>query len=178
VSSRRIVGWRAHTTMRTDLVLDAREQALHGREMDGGLVVHSGRGSQYVAMRYTEQLAEVGAAPSVGSTGDAYNKALAESVIGLCKTEVIRHGSPWRGFDDVEYATLKRTAWFNQQRLFAPLGYVPPAGVQRAILPRPGGSDRAGRAQLTEPPQNPGRFTSRCRCTSRPDPYDLSCERR
>ena len=127
VFSRRIVGWRAHTTMRTDLVLDALEQALHDRETDGGLVVHSDRGSQYVAMRYTERLAEVGAAPSVGSAGDAYDNALAESVIGLYKTEVIRRGSPWRGFDDVEYATLEWVAWFNQQRLLEPLGYLPPA---------------------------------------------------
>lgn len=126
VFSRRIVGWRAHTTMRTDLVLDALEQALHDRETDGGLVVHSDRGSQYVAMRYTERLAAAGAAPSVGSAGDAYD-ALAESVIGLFKTEVIHRRGPWRGFDDVEYATLEWVAWFNQQRLLGPLGYLPPA---------------------------------------------------
>ena len=127
VFSRRIVGWRAHTRMQTDLVLHALEQALHDRELDGRLVVHSDRGSQYVAMRYTERLADAGAAPSVGSVGDAYDNALAESVIGLFKTEVIYRRSPWRGFDDVEYATLEWVAWFNQQRLLAPLGYVPPA---------------------------------------------------
>lgn len=127
VFSRRIVGWRAHTTMRTELVLDALDQALHDRELDGQLVVHSDRGSQYLAMRYTERLAEDGAAPSVGSVGDAYDNALAESVIGLFKTEVIRRRGPWRGFDDVEYATLEWVAWFNQQRLLAPLGYLPPA---------------------------------------------------
>lgn len=127
VFSRRIVGWRAHTTMRTELVLDALDQALHDRELDGQLVVHSDRGSQYLAMRYTERLAEAGAAPSVGSVGDAYENALAESVIALFKTEVIRRRGPWRGFDDVEYATLEWVAWFNQQRLLEPLGYLPPA---------------------------------------------------
>lgn len=127
VFSRRIVGWRAHTTMRTDLVLDALEQALHDRELDGRLVVHSDRGSQYVSMRYTERLVEAGAAPSVGSVGDAYDNALAESVIGLYKTEVIHRRGPWRGFDDVEYATLEWVAWFNMQRLLEPLGYLPPA---------------------------------------------------
>jgi putative transposase len=125
--SRRIVGWRAHTTMRTDLVLDALEQALHDRETDGQLVHHSDRGSQYVSMRYTERLAAAGVAPSVGSVGDAYDNALAESVIGLFKTEVIHRRGPWRGFDDVEYATLEWVAWFNQQRLLEPLGYLPPA---------------------------------------------------
>ena len=127
VFSRRIVGWRAHTTMRTDLVLDALEQALYDRELDGRLVVHSDRGTQYVAMRYTERLAAAGAAPSVGSVGDAYDNALAESVIGLFKTELIHRAGPWRGFDDVEYATLEWVAWFNTQRLLEPLGYVPPA---------------------------------------------------
>jgi transposase InsO family protein len=125
--SRRIVGWRAHTTMKTELVLDALEQALHDRETDGRLVCHSDRGSQYVSMRYTERLAAAGVAPSVGSVGDAYDNALAESVIGLFKTEVIRRRGPWHGFDDVEYATLEWVAWFNTQRLMEPLGYVPPA---------------------------------------------------
>jgi putative transposase len=125
--SRRIVGWRAHTTMRTDLVLDALEQALHDRETDGQLVHHSDRGSQYVSMRYTERLAAAGVAPSVGSVGDAYDNALAESVIGLFKTEVIHRRGPWRSFDDVEYATLEWVAWFNQRRLLEPLGYLPPA---------------------------------------------------
>ena len=127
VFSRRIVGWRAHTTMRTDLVLDALEQALHDRLLDGDLVVHSDRGSQYVSMRYTARLAVAGAAPSVGSVGDAYDNALAETVIGLFKTEVIHRHGPWRGFEDVEIATLEWVAWFNQERLLEPLGYVPPA---------------------------------------------------
>lgn len=131
--SRRIVGWRAHTTMRTDLVLDALEQALHDRETDGQegpLVHHSDRGSQYVSMRYTERRAAAGVAPSVGSAGDAYDNALAESVIGLFKTEVIHRRGPWRGFDDVEYATLEWVAWFNQRRLLEPLGYLPPAAYE------------------------------------------------
>ncbi|GMV11395.1 MAG: putative transposase for insertion sequence element IS986/IS6110 [Gemmatimonadota bacterium] len=130
VFSRRIVGWRAHTTMKTALVLDALEQALYDRVLEGApgaLVVHSDRGSQYVAMRYTECLAEAGAAPSVGSVGDVYDNALAESVIGWYKTEVIRRRGPWRTFDDVEFATLKWVAWFNTQRLLEPRGHVPPA---------------------------------------------------
>lgn len=125
--SRRIVGWRAHTAMRTDLVLDALEQALYDRETEAGLVHHSDRGSQYVSMRYTERLSVAGVAPSVGSAGDAYDNALAESVIGLFKTEVIHRRGPWKGFEDVEYAMLEWVSWFNQQRLLAPLGYVPPA---------------------------------------------------
>jgi len=132
--SRRIVGWRAHTTMRTDLVLDALEQALYDRETDGRLVHHSDRGSQYVSMRYTDRLASAGIVPSVGSAGDAYDNALAESVIGLYKTEVIHRRGPWRGFDDVEYATLEWVAWFNQQRLLEPLGYVPPAEFEEKFF--------------------------------------------
>lgn len=127
VFSRRIVGWRASASMKSDLVLDALEQALYDRETDGRLVHHSNRGAQYVSMRYSERLANAGIAPSVGSVGDAYDNALAESVIGLYKTEVIRHAGPWRGLEDVEFATLEWVAWFNQQRLLEPLGYVPPA---------------------------------------------------
>jgi transposase InsO family protein len=136
VFSRRIVGWRAHTRMQTDLVLDALEQVLHDRELDGRLVVHPDRGSQYIAMRYAERLVDVGAAPSLGSAGDAYDNALAESVIGLFKTEVIHRRGPWRGFDDVEYATLEWVAWFNQQRLLAPLGNVPPAEFEEQFYRR------------------------------------------
>jgi putative transposase len=127
VFSRRIVGWRASASMRTDLVLDALEQALCDRETDASLVHHSDRGSQYLSIRYTERLAAAGVAPSVGRRGDAYDNALAESVIGLFKTEVIRHAGPWRSLDDVEYATLEWVAWFNTTRLLEPLGYVPPA---------------------------------------------------
>jgi putative transposase len=127
VFSRRIVGWRASTSLRSDLALDALEQALYDRETDGGRVHHSDRGGQYLSIRYTERLAEAGIEPSVGSRGDSYDKALAETVIGLFKTEVIYRDGPWRGFDDVEYATLEWVAWFNTQRLLEPLGYLPPA---------------------------------------------------
>lgn len=131
VFSRRIVGWRASASMRTDLALDALEQALYDREVDAGLVHHSDRGSQYLSIRYTERLAGAGIEASVGSRGDAYDNALAESVIGLFKTEVIWHGGPWRSLDDVEYATLEWVAWFNTCRLMAPLGYLPPAEYER-----------------------------------------------
>ena len=108
-------------------MLDALEQALHARLLDGDLVVHSDRGSQYVSIRYTGRLAAAGAAPSVGSVGDAHVNGLAETVIGLFKTEVIHRDVPWCGFEDVEMATLGWVARFNHERLLAPLGYVPPA---------------------------------------------------
>jgi putative transposase len=127
VFSRRIVGWRASSSLRSDLALDALEQALYDRDTDAGLVHHSDRGVQYLSIRYTERLAEAGIEPSVGSRGDSYDNALAESVIGLFKTEVIRQAGPWRGLDEVEYATLEWVAWFNTQRLLEPLGYLPPA---------------------------------------------------
>ncbi len=125
--SRRIVGWRATGTLRSDLALDALDQALYDRETDGPLVHHSDRGSQYLSIRYTERLAEAGIEPSVGSRGDSYDNALAETVIGLYKTEVVRRDGPWRGLEDVEFATLEWVAWFNTQRLLEPLGYLPPA---------------------------------------------------
>ena len=128
VFARRIVGWRASTTLRTDLVLDALEQALYDRpdiEADR-LVHHSDRGVQYLSIRYTERLAEAGIEPSVGSRGDSYDNALAESVIGLFKTEVIRRHGPWRCLEDVEFKTLEWVDWFNNRRLLEPIGYVPP----------------------------------------------------
>jgi putative transposase len=125
--SRRIVGWRASSSLRSDLALDALEQALYDRDIEAGLVHHSDRGGQYLSIRYTERLAEAGIEPSVGSRGDSYDNALAETVIGLFKAEVIYRAGPWRGFDDVEYATLEWVAWFNTQRLLEPLGYLPPA---------------------------------------------------
>ncbi|HET8771444.1 MAG TPA: IS3 family transposase, partial [Gemmatimonadaceae bacterium] len=125
--SRRIVGWRATTSMRTDLALDALEQALYDRELDGPLVHHSDRGVQYLAIRYTDRLLEAGVESSVGSRGDAYDNALAETINGLYKTEVIRHLGPWKGLDDVEFATLEWVSWYNSQRLMEPLGYLPPA---------------------------------------------------
>jgi transposase InsO family protein len=131
VFSRMIVGWRASSSMRTDLALDALEQALHEREIDGRshgrLVHHSDRGSQYLSIRYTERLAEAGLEASVGSKGDAYDNAMAESVIGLFKTEVIHHAGPWKGLDDVELATLEWVWWYNNHRLMEALGYLPPA---------------------------------------------------
>ena len=127
--ARRIVGWRASTSLRTDLVLDALEQALCDRRESTRepLVHHSDRGSRYLSIRYTDRLAEAEIEPSVGSRGDSYDNALAESVIGLYKTEVIRRKGPWRGFDDVEYATLEWVDWYNTQRLFGPIGLIPPA---------------------------------------------------
>ena len=127
VFSRRIVGWRASTSLRSDLALDALEQALYDRETDAPLVHHSDRGVQYLSIRYTERLADAGIEPSVGSRGDSYDNALAETIIGLFKTEVIHPRGPWRNFDDVEYATLEWVSWFNTARLLEPLGYVPPA---------------------------------------------------
>jgi len=125
--SRRIVGWRASKSMRSDLALDALEQALYDRETDGPLVHHSDRGVQYLAIRYTDRLLAAGIESSVGSRGDAYDNALAETINGLYKAEVIYHLGPWKGLEDVEYATLEWVAWYNSQRLMEPLGYVPPA---------------------------------------------------
>ena len=127
--ARRIVGWRVSSSMRTDFVLEALEQAIHARSgaTPTGLVHHSDAGSQYLSMRYTDRLADAGIAPSVGSRGDAYDNALAETVIGLFKTEVIQRRGPWRSLEAVEFATLAWVDWFNMRRLFEPIGYVPPA---------------------------------------------------
>ena len=129
VFARRIVGWRVSASLRTDFVLDALEQAIHDRRGDTltDLVHHSDRGTQYLSMRYTDRLAEAGIAPSVGSRGDSYDNALAESVIGLFKTEVIQRKGPWRHLEAVEFATLVWVDWFNHRRLLEPIGYVPPA---------------------------------------------------
>jgi putative transposase len=132
VFARRIVGWRVAKSMRTDLVLDALEQALWSRRDTQGLVHHSDRGSQYLSIHYTERLAEAAAEPSVGSRGDSYDNALAETVIGLYKTEVIRRRGPWRGIDAVEYATLQWVDWFNHRRLLEPIGNAPPAELELA----------------------------------------------
>ena len=129
--SRRIVGWRAARSLRTDLTLDALEQALYDRDTDAGLIHHSDRGSQYLAIRYTDRLLELGIEGSVGSRGDAYDNALAETINGLYKAEVIYHLGPWKGLEDVEYATLEWVAWYNSQRLMGPLGYVPPAEYEK-----------------------------------------------
>ena len=129
VFARRIVGWRVSSSLRTDFVLDALEQAIYDRRGDGvgDLVHHSDRGTQYLSMRYTDRLAVAGIALSVGSRGDAYDNALAETVIGLFKTEVIRRCGPWRSLDAVEFATLGWVDWFNTRRLLEPTGYIPPA---------------------------------------------------
>jgi putative transposase len=129
VFARRLVGWRVSSSLRTDFVLDALEQAIYARCDDtvGDLVHHSDRGSQYLAMRYTERLADAGIEPSVGSRGDSYDNALAESIIGLFKAEVIRRKGPWRTLEAVEFATLTWVDWFNHRRLLEPIGYMPPA---------------------------------------------------
>lgn len=127
VFSRRIVGWRVSTSLKTDLVLDALEQAIHARGKSDGLIHHSDRGSQYLSIRYSDRLAEAGITASVGSVGDSYDNALAETINGLYKTEVIRKRGPWRNVDEVEYATLEWVDWFNNRRLLAPIGDIPPA---------------------------------------------------
>jgi len=129
VFSRRIVGWRQSSSMHTEFVLDALEQALYDRKPseDDGLVHHSDRGSQYLSIRYSERLAEAGIEPSVGSKGDSYDNALAETINGLYKAEVIHRRGPWKTKQAVELATLEWVAWFNHHRLMGPLGYVPPA---------------------------------------------------
>ena len=131
VFSRRIVGWRASSSLRTDLALDALEQAVYARPDIERLVHHSDRGVQYLSIRYTERLAEAGIEPSVGSRGDSYDNALAESVIGLYKTEVIHRRGPWRHLESVELATLEWVDWFNHRRLLEPIGNIPPAEFER-----------------------------------------------
>jgi transposase InsO family protein len=132
VYARRIVGWRASRTAHASFVLDALEQALHERRpvRRGGLVHHSDRGSQYVSIRYTERLAEAGVEPSVGSVGDSYDNALAETINGLYKAEVIHRRGPWRSFEAVEFATLEWVDWFNNRRLLEPIGNIPPAEAE------------------------------------------------
>eukprot|EP01022_Parablepharisma_sp_SALTPOND_P025159 TRINITY_DN5764_c0_g1_i1.p1 TRINITY_DN5764_c0_g1~~TRINITY_DN5764_c0_g1_i1.p1 ORF type:complete len:301 (-),score=65.17 TRINITY_DN5764_c0_g1_i1:690-1592(-) len=132
VFARMIVGWWASNSLRTDLALDALEQALWARGDIDGLVHHSDRGSQYLSIRYTERLAEAGVEPSVGSVGNSYDNALAETVIGLYKTEVIRRRGPWRNLDAVEFATLEWVDWFNNRRLLEPIGNIPPVELEMA----------------------------------------------
>ena len=130
--ARRIVGWRVSRTAHAGFVLDALEQAVHQRRpvRGSGLVHHSDRGSQYLAIRYTERLAEAGIEPSVGSVGDSYDNALAETINGLFKAEVIHRRGPWRSFEAVEYATLEWVDWFNTRRLLEPIGNIPPAEAE------------------------------------------------
>ena len=126
VFSRFIVGWRVLKHMQTDLILDALEQALWQRGKPTGVIHHSDRGSQYLSIRYSDRLAEAGFTASVGSVGDSYDSALAETINGLYKAEVIHKNGPWRGLDDVERATLTWVDWFNNRRLLQPIGDVPP----------------------------------------------------
>jgi transposase InsO family protein len=132
VYARYIVGWRVSRTAHASFVLDALEQAIHDRRPvhRGGLVHHSDRGSQYVSIRYTERLAEAGIEPSVGSVGDSYDNALAESINGLYKAEVIHRRGPWRTIEAVEFATLEWVDWFNHRRLLEPIGNIPPAEAE------------------------------------------------
>lgn len=144
VFSRFIVGWRASVSLRADFVLDALEMAIWARRHKNisELVHHSDRGSQYLSIRYTERLEEAGAACSVGSRGDAYDNALAETVIGLFKTEVIRNRGPWKNIDEVEYATLEWIDWFNHRRLLEPIGNIPPAEFEAYYWRKEGQEER------------------------------------
>jgi transposase InsO family protein len=132
VFARRMVGWRVSSSMHTDFVLDALEQALYARQpgQADSLVHHSDRGSQYLSIRYTERLAQAGIEPSVGSRGDSYDNALAESVNGLYKAELIHRRAPWKTRAAVELATLEWVSWFNHHRLLEPIGYIPPAEAE------------------------------------------------
>ena len=138
VFSRRIVGWRVSSSLRSDLALDALGAGALRPPISRAepLVHHSDRGGQYLSIRYTERLAEAGIEPSVGSTGDSYDNALAETVIGLFKTEEIYRRGPWKSLEDVEFATLEWVAWYNSRRLLEPLGYVPPAEFEQAYHDR------------------------------------------
>jgi putative transposase len=154
VYSRMIVGWQASRSLRSDLALDALEQAIwarsgRGRRLDE-LVHHSDRGVQYLAIRYTERLAETGAVNSVGSKGDSYDNALAETIIGLYKAELVRNRGPWRGLDDLELATLEWVDWFNHRRLFEAHGQIPPAEFEQLHY-RQKGSGQQAETQTKQP---------------------------
>ena len=136
VFSRYIVGWRVSRSLKSDIALDALEQALHARAPDAGLIHHSDRGVQYLSIRYSDRLTEAGIVPSVGSVGDSYDNAMAETINGLYKTEVIWRKGPWRGIDPVEYATLEWVDWFNNRRLLEPIGNIPPAEYEMKYYDR------------------------------------------
>ena len=139
VFSRKIVGWRVSNSLRSDLALDALEQALHARSDLDGLVHHSDRGVQYLSIRYSDRLAEAGIEPSVGSVGDSYDNALAETINGLFKTEIIHPNGPWRSLEEVEFATLEWVDWFNHRRLLGPIGDIPPVEFEQLYYERHGG---------------------------------------
>jgi len=129
----KIVGWRASRSQQTQFVLDALEQALYERRPSDSLIHHSDRGSQYVSIKYTERLADAGLEPRVGTVGDSYDNALAETMIGLFKAEVIHKMGPWKSADAVEWETLKWVDWFNNRRLLEPIGYIMPAEAEEAF---------------------------------------------
>jgi transposase InsO family protein len=143
VFSRRIVGWQVASSMKTSLALDSLEQALSERQTDDRLIHHSDRGAQYLSIRYTKRLQNEGIRSSVGSVGDSYDNALAESLIGLYKTEVIEHQGPWEGLKDVERATLEWVHWFNTKRLHGALGYVSPQKYEEEHLSRHANQQKA-----------------------------------
>ena len=149
VYARFIVGWRVSRTAHAGFVLDALEQALHDRKPVGkdGLVHHSDRGSQYLSIKYTERLAETGIKPSVGSVGDSYDNALAETINGLYKAEVIHRRGPWRSFEAVEFATLEWVDWFNHRRLLEPIGNIPPAEAEANYYAATAGMDKLHMAE-------------------------------
>ena len=152
VFSRAVVGWQASTSLRSDLALDALEMAIHSRRPGGldGLIHHSDRGVQYLSIRYTERLAEVDVVNSVGSRGDSYDNALAESFIGLYKAELVFHEGPWAGVEEVEWATLTYVDWFNRRRLHGEIGMVPPAEFEEAYYRQTEPAPLAA-SQTTEP---------------------------
>src|SRR3954453_1331162 len=162
-----IVGWQAARSLRSDLALDALEQAIWARSSRGQrldeLVHHSDRGGQYLAIRYSERLAETGAVNSVGSKGDSYDNALAETIIGLYKIELVRNRGPWRGLDDLEYATLEWVDWFNHRRLFEAHGHIPPAEHEENYYRQ--NSSAVARVEETPEPEDlkAGRPSRRCR---------------
>lgn len=143
VYARRIVGWSVSRSLKTDLALDALEQAIYQREIVEKLVHHSDRGVQYLSIRYTQRLLEAGIQASVGSVGSSYDNALAETIIGLYKTEVIHRKGPWRNVEAVEMATLNWVHWFNRERLLEPIGYVPPAEFEESYYNRQAVQERA-----------------------------------
>ena len=148
-------------TAHASFVLDALEQALHQRRpvRDDGLVRHSDRGSRYLALRYTDRLAEAGVQPSVGSVGDSYDIALAETINGLFKAEVINRRGPWRNMEAVEFATLEWADWFNNRRLLGPTGNMPPCRGRSALLCANRGASLGRVTQPKWPPGTPGRFS-------------------
>lgn len=134
VFSRFIVGWQVSSSLRSDIALDALEMAIHSRRVDehSALINHHDRGVQYVSFRYSHRLLEAGIEASIGSKGDSYDNALAESFNGLYKTELIYHEGPWKGVEDVEWATLTYVDWFNHRRLHGEIGMVAPAMFEAA----------------------------------------------